>query len=129
RADKGFESFFSPQSYLERDMSAAIGQSIRIKGEVTAREPLVVGGYIEGTVEVEGHTLTIAEGATLAALVTAESVVVQGTVKGEVSAAGKIVVQPTAKIEGELSAPTISVADGAVIQGKIQTTQRKTLAA
>lgn len=109
-------------------MSAAIGQSIRIKGEVTAREPLVVNGYIDGTVEVEGHTLTVAEGATLAAIVSADSVVVQGTLNGEVSAATKIVVQSTAKIEGEISAPSISVADGAIIQGKVQTTERKKLA-
>lgn len=111
-------------------MSAAIGKSIRIKGEVTAREPLEIGGYIDGTVEVEGHTLTVAEGATIAALVSADSVVVQGTLKGEVTATTKIVVQQTAKIEGELSAPAISVADGAIIQGKIQTTkQGKKLAA
>ena len=111
-------------------MSAAgIGQSIRIKGEVSAREPFLVAGYIEGTVEVEGHTLTVAEGATLAAMVTADNAVIQGTVKGEMSAATKIIVQQTAKIEGELTAPTISVADGAVIQGKVQTTQRKKVAA
>ena len=107
------------------NMSASIGQSIRIKGEITAREPFLVAGHIEGTIEVDGHTLTIAEGANVAATATADTVVIQGTVKGAMSAASKIVVQPSAKIEGEFSAPSISIVDGATVQGRIQTTRRK----
>ena len=106
-------------------MSAGIGQSIRIKGEITAREPFLVTGHIEGTIEVDGHTLTIAEGANVAATATADTVVIQGTVKGAMSAASRIVVQPSAKIEGEFSAPSINIVDGATVQGRIETTRRK----
>jgi cytoskeletal protein CcmA (bactofilin family) len=106
------------------NMSAGIGQTIRIKGEVTAREPFLIAGQIEGTVEVDGHTLTVAEGATVAATVSADTVIIHGNVKGDMSAATKIVVQPTAKVGGELSAPTISVTEGAFIQGRIETTRR-----
>ena len=105
-------------------MSSGIGKSIRVKGEISAREPFLVAGQVEGTVNVEGHALTVAEGATVAAIVTADTVVIQGTVKGATSGSGKIVVQPTAKVEGELSAPSISVAEGASIQGRVETTQR-----
>jgi len=42
-----------------------------------------------------------------------------------VSASSKIVVEPTAKIQGEFSAPTISIAEGASILGRVETTQRK----
>jgi cytoskeletal protein CcmA (bactofilin family) len=107
------------------NMSAGIGQTIRIKGDVTAREPFLIAGQVEGTVEVEGHTVTVAEGATVAAIVSADTVDIQGTVKGEISASSRIVVQLTAKIEGELSAPTISITEGAFIHGKVETTQRK----
>jgi cytoskeletal protein CcmA (bactofilin family) len=107
------------------NMSAGIGQTIRIKGEVTAREPFLIAGQVEGTVEVDGHTLTVAEGATVVATVSADIVVIQGHVKGGVSASSKIVVEPTAKIEGEFSAPIISIAEGASIQGKVETTQQK----
>ena len=106
-------------------MSAGIGQSIRIKGEIVAREPFQIAGHVEGTIEVDQHTLTIADGATVDATVTAESVVIQGRVKGDLAAINKIVIQQTAKVEGECSAPTISIADGALIHGKVETTQRK----
>ena len=105
-------------------MSSGIGKSIRIKGEVSTREPFLVEGQIEGTVNVDGHTLTVAEGAIVAALVTAETVVIQGTVNGATLAMAKIVVQPTAKVDGELSAPSISVAEGAVVQARVETTLR-----
>ena len=105
--------------------SAGIGQSIRIKGEVTAREPFLVAGHIEGTIDVDGHPLTVAEGATISATVTADTVTIQGDVKGEMSAVTKIVVRETATIDGELSAPIISVADGATIHGRVETTKRQ----
>lgn len=105
-------------------MSAGIGQSIRIKGEITAKEPFLIAGHVEGTVEVDGHTLTVAEGASLDATVTADMVVIQGKVNGEMSAASKIVVGATASIEGDYSAPVISIAEGATIQAKVATTKK-----
>jgi cytoskeletal protein CcmA (bactofilin family) len=107
-------------------MSAGIGQTIRVKGEIVAREPFLIAGHVEGTVEVDQHLLTIAASATVDATVRADSVVIQGNVTGDLAAVGKIVLQPTAKVEGELSAPIISIADGALIHGKVETTQRKT---
>jgi cytoskeletal protein CcmA (bactofilin family) len=105
--------------------SAGIGQSIRIKGEIVAREPFLISGHVDGTIDVDGHTLTVAEGATVAATVTADTVVIQGKVKGEVSATTKIVVRETASIEGGISAPTISISEGATVNGTVETTKRK----
>ena len=96
-----------------------------VKGEVTAREPFLIAGQVEGTIDLEGHTLTVAEEGTVSATVSADTVVVQGTIKGETSAATKIAVQPTAKLEGAFSAPSISVAEGAIVHGRIETTRRK----
>lgn len=106
-------------------MSAGIGQSIRIKGEIVAREPLLISGQVDGTIDVDGHMLTIAEGAVVAATVTADTVVIQGKVTGELSATTKIVVRETATVEGGLSAPSISIADGAKVNGSVETTQPK----
>ena len=106
-------------------MSAGIGKSIRIKGDVVAREPFFVSGRVEGTIEVDQHTLTITPEGSVNAAITAESVVIEGTVEGDMAAISKIAIQPTAKVQGECSAPIISIAEGAIVQGKIETTQRK----
>ena len=106
-------------------MTAGIGKSIRIKGDVVAREPLFVAGRVEGTIEVDQHTLTIAEEASVHAAVTAESVVIEGKVEGDLAAITRIAIRPTAHVEGECTAPIVSIAEGAFVQGKIETTQRK----
>lgn len=84
----------------------------------------MVAGHVEGTIEVTGNTLTVAEGATIVATVSADTVVVHGAMNGATIAATKIVVQPTARLEGEFSAPSINIAEGAVVQGRIETTAR-----
>ena len=107
------------------DSIARIGSSIQIKGEVTTREPLVIAGNVEGSVDAEGYALTLDPGGRLDATVIAETLVVAGAVKGSLTAETRIVVKDTATIEGELSAPAISLAEGASFQGKIDTGDRK----
>ena len=62
-------------------MSAGIGKSIRVKGDIVAREPFLIAGRVEGTVEVEQHTLTIAPEASVHAAITAESVVIARSIQ------------------------------------------------
>jgi cytoskeletal protein CcmA (bactofilin family) len=122
---RNLEPLLIPLTWSSINMSAGIGQSIRIKGSITAQEPFLVAGHVEGTIEVSGNTLTVAEGANVVATISADTVVVQGTVNGATMAATRIVVQATAKLEGEFSAPSISVADGAIVHGRIETTGKK----
>jgi cytoskeletal protein CcmA (bactofilin family) len=110
-------------------MAAGIGKSIRIKGDIVAREPFLIAGRVEGTVAVDQHTLTIAHGASVDAAITAETMVIEGSVLGDLAAISKIAILATANLEGECSAPIVSIADGAVVQGKIETTKRKPAAA
>ena len=102
------------------DTCAQIGPSIHIKGDVTAHEPLTIAGHVEGTVDVSGHKLTVTQAAQITADVVAHTVIVAGTINGSVSADGRIVVEQTATIEGELSAPSVSVDDGARLHGRCE---------
>jgi cytoskeletal protein CcmA (bactofilin family) len=105
--------------------TAHIGPTISVKGEVTSQEPLTIAGHVEGSVEVVGHALTIAEGGKATASLLAATIVVSGAVRGSLCANDKIVVSETAVIEGDLAAPAVRVADGAEVQGRIDTGDRK----
>jgi cytoskeletal protein CcmA (bactofilin family) len=106
--------------------TAHIGTSIYIKGQITAKEPLTISGRVDGTIQVDGHPLTILAGAQItASTIVAHEVVVGGTVTGQIDATGRIVVRETARIEGDLTAPSISVAEGAILKGRVQTTERR----
>jgi len=105
--------------------AANIGASIYIKGHVTAQEPLTIAGRVEGTISVDGHALTIAPGGQVNANIVAQEIVVGGDVKGQLEARSRIVVRETAKVEGDLNAPSVSIADGAQVRGRVQTAERK----
>jgi cytoskeletal protein CcmA (bactofilin family) len=98
---------------------ARLGSTLVIKGEITAQEPLFIAGRVDGTVDVGGHIVTVEQGATLAADISASGIVVAGTVKGSMSAEVRIHLQASAQVEGDLSAPRIVVEDGALVRGKV----------
>jgi cytoskeletal protein CcmA (bactofilin family) len=105
--------------------TSQIGRTISIKGEVISQEPLTIAGHVDGSVEVAGHVLTIAEGGKATATLLAATIVVSGAVEGSLCANDKIVVTETAAIEGDLAAPGVRVAEGAQVRGRIDTGDRK----
>jgi cytoskeletal protein CcmA (bactofilin family) len=100
--------------------SAHIGPSIVIKGELTAGEPVVIAGRVEGTIDVSGHEVTVAQGGELHGDVTTDALVIAGTFRGDVVASGRVEVRSTADVEGSITAPAVAVADGAFVRGKVQ---------
>ena len=108
--------------------SAHIGPSIVIKGELTAGEPVVIAGRVEGTIDVSGHEVTVAQGGELHGDATTDALVVAGVFRGDVVANRRVEIRNTADVEGSISAPSVVVADGAVVRGKVQTTSKADLA-
>jgi cytoskeletal protein CcmA (bactofilin family) len=106
------------------DTAARIGPSIRIKGDVHSGEPLIVAGHIDGAIEVKGHALTIDPGGSIEATVGADTIVVAGKASGLLTATGRILIQETAVVDGDVSAPIVSLAAGATVNGRIETAQR-----
>jgi cytoskeletal protein CcmA (bactofilin family) len=74
---------------------------------------------------VSGHALTVTEHAQVNADVVAHTIVIGGRVNGKLNADGRIVVQQTARFEGHLSAPTVIVDDGALVQGRFEIAGRR----
>ena len=54
------------------------GMALRIKGELTASEDVLIDGFFEGTIDVKGHNVIAAAGARVRAAVTARTVTVDG---------------------------------------------------
>lgn len=98
---------------------AHIGPSVIVKGNISAREPLTIAGRIEGTIDVAGQIVTIEPGSQVHADITAAGIVVAGTIKGTLVAEDRIELRTTAEIDGDLTAPRVAVADGAVVRGRV----------
>lgn len=103
----------------ERATTASIGKALRIEGRVVSRENLTIDGEIEGTIEVGDRNLVIGAGAAVKAHLVARTVTVSGAVTGDVTASEKVVLQPSAVVDGDITTPRLTMADGAVVTGKV----------
>jgi cytoskeletal protein CcmA (bactofilin family) len=109
----------------ERRKSAWIGGSILVKGDIVSSEDLMIDGQVQGTIELGDHSLTIGSGASVVADLVAKNVTISGIVKGNVIGSAKIELKATAKVEGDITAPTFAMEDGAMLSGKVDTGPKK----
>ena len=100
---------------------AGVGSTLVIKGELTAQEDVIIAGRVDGLINVTGHLVVVEPGAHVAGDITATGIVVSGTVEGTLMAEERIQVQPGADLQGDVSAPRVVVADGAIVNGRIET--------
>lgn len=98
---------------------ANIGKSISIKGDVVGEEDTILEGRVEGRVSLRNHHLTIGPNGDVQGEVSAKQVTVVGKVSGNVVASERIEVRETGRIQGDLIAPRLTVAEGAIINGAI----------
>lgn len=99
---------------------ANIGKSITISGDLTGEEDLVIEGKVEGKVSLPNSQLTIGANGSVKAEVQAKSVVVVGRVSGDIRGTERVEIQATGHVDGDVTAPKLSVAEGAVLNGSIQ---------
>ena len=98
---------------------ATIGESIVIKGELSADEDLVIDGEVEGRINLSQNALTVGEHGKVKATVVAKTVVVAGKVQGNIMAAEKVDVRNTCSMEGDICTPEVVIAPGAYFRGGI----------
>jgi cytoskeletal protein CcmA (bactofilin family) len=102
-------------------MSTCIGQTIFVKGQLSAAEDIQIAGRVDGDIQLNEHVLTVQPTARLTAGVLAKSVVVEGAIHGDIVAGKNITLQNTATVAGTISAPSIAISDGADFNGRIET--------
>lgn len=100
-------------------MTAMIGPTINIKGEVTGEENLIIEGKVEGSVMLKGKDLTVGQSGKVKADVTASVVKIDGEVRGDITGAEKVIVSKTGRVHGNIVAPRVTLEDGAKFKGAI----------
>jgi cytoskeletal protein CcmA (bactofilin family) len=103
----------------ERRTTAWIGQGVVIEGRITSSQDLRIDGSVEGTIEVGDHLLIVGTGAVVKANLVARSLLISGTVIGNVTVTDRLDVKETASVRGDISAPRLTMVDGAMINGKV----------
>jgi cytoskeletal protein CcmA (bactofilin family) len=98
---------------------AQIGKSVVIKGELSGSEDLYIDGLVEGTIALQGNSLTVGPNGHVKAAVQAKGVVVQGKLDGNVQASDRVQLRKSAVVNGDITTQRISIEEGAYLKGKV----------
>ena len=100
--------------------AAVVGPSIQIDGDVRGEEDLLIKGHINGTVRLVNNSVTIGPEGSIKADVHAQVVYVEGAVHGDLFASERVVIRKDAKVSGSITAPSVSLDEGAKFKGTIE---------
>lgn len=94
-----------------------VGANVKLQGTLKDSSDIIVHGQVEGEV-MSDQTVTVAESANIKGPVTAQVVLLSGTIRGAVEAKEKLEITPTGRLHGSLMTKNLIINSGAVLNGK-----------
>jgi cytoskeletal protein CcmA (bactofilin family) len=105
-----------PTTTAPGGLTAFIDQGSEFEGKLSFRDTVRIDGRFRGEIASE-NTLIIGESGEIEATIRSNTVAISGSVEGDVHAARKVVLHKTARVTGNVTAPSLIVEEGAVING------------
>ena len=103
---------------------ASIGRSIRIQGDVSGDEDLLIQGHVDGSITLDQNAVTVGSEGEVHASIRARMVTVEGSVVGDLSAEERVILRSSARVEGDITSPRVVLEDGANFRGGIDMGER-----
>ena len=94
----------------------------RFFGDLVGAGKCIIYGVVEGNCEFDG-IVTVAQGASVRGNIRAHAAIVAGTVYGDVRARDRLEVAATTRIVGDVISASMAIAEGAVLEGRVNMTQ------
>ncbi len=99
--------------------AAILGKEFTISGDIKGSGPIVISGQVNGDSDIEG-LVELTSTAVWEGNIRTDDVIIGGTVKGDVFARGNLEIRGSARIFGNVSGTSVSVAQGAMIDGTMK---------
>ena len=100
------------------EVETVVGPSVRVEGDFASEGNIIVKGIVSGSVKTS-KLLTVEKGASIFANVRAGNAVISGSIRGNVKISDRLDLAETAQVAGDIDCRVLSVAPGALIQGKV----------
>jgi len=98
--------------------NTVIGSSIVIDGEISGDEDLTIEGTVKGKIALR-QSLYVESSGVIEADIETANVEVSGQVTGNIAATDKVELKADCKVVGDIRAPRILIADGALFKGNV----------
>ena len=100
------------------DVGAYLGTGTKINGKLHFDGPATIDGEVDGEIIASAH-ITVGQQAIVKGKVSAQSILVQGKVIADVVAEKKLEIQPPGSVVGDVTAMSLVIGDGAILEGHI----------
>jgi len=101
------------------NQTTIIGQDTQIKGEMSFEGSAKILGKFDGKINSKGE-VQVGEGAVCKATIDSATLIVDGEIFGNVTVRERLKLNSTAKVNGDIIAKTLIVAEGATFLGQCQ---------
>ena len=108
-----------PSSSGGTSRPSTLGPTISIKGTLKGAEDLRIEGSIEGTIRFDKQSVVVSESGRIKADIFGSSICVEGEVTGNLYGEREIIIRPSGKLEGNITAPSVTLENGAKFRGSI----------
>jgi len=110
---------FSRQEEIkpQKEAETVIGSSVKLKGDFHGQGDIIIEGILDGSLKTTNN-LFVGDKAKVRADIEAKDAKIGGEIKGNIKVKGHLEITSTAKIFGDIEVGSLSVARGAVINGK-----------
>ncbi|OGH71511.1 MAG: hypothetical protein A2921_01555 [Candidatus Magasanikbacteria bacterium RIFCSPLOWO2_01_FULL_43_20b] len=100
------------------EVETVVGPSVRVEGDFASEGNIIVKGIVSGSVKTS-KLLTVEKGASIFANVRAGNAAISGSIRGNVKVSDRLDLAETAQVAGDIDCRVLSVAPGALIQGRV----------
>ena len=98
---------------------AKIGSTLYFRGDLQGEEDLVIEGRVEGKISIKQGNVSVGERGRVEADIEAASIQVAGLVKGNLTGADRVVLLESGRVEGNITARSVSLENGCHFKGSI----------
>lgn len=106
------------QKAPSQNETSYFGKNLMIKGRVSGNGNVIILGGFDGEFNLRGR-VKIAQPAKIKGEVKADVISVNGNVQGKLAAQQRLHLDQTARIEGQIITPKLSITEGASFNGEI----------
>jgi cytoskeletal protein CcmA (bactofilin family) len=108
----------------KRMVRTVLGSGCSVEGKLICSGPSRLDGNVKGIL-VADELLVIDKNSSVIADLNVQELVVRGQVRGNIRASKRVTLEDSAKVEGDIETPSITITDGAEVIGKIEVTRRE----
>jgi cytoskeletal protein CcmA (bactofilin family) len=113
----------------EGTLSGFVGSGTILTGEATFKAMMRVDGHVTGRVSSSSGTLIVGANGKVDANIEVAIAMIHGTINGDIIATQRLELGRAAKVNGNISTPSLVIEQGAVFEGSCKMLQMSTAAA